>query len=190
MAALVWLAYVAARMMFPKQVALRLGVPLLIAAVPEDAFYGINNDVLSPICFGVVVDLFDQVVLPGRTEHLTRNRNWPVDRRGVSDKARQPATDSCRCWRDFVVVHHRNSSGKTAQGNACARGACSLCRDSNRGVARLDENAFRRFHRRHLQSAIAWMDNETVFGLVVASNLHRSGNVDVPFRTNCQLLAR
>jgi uncharacterized membrane protein len=54
MAALVWLAYVAARMMFPDQVALRIGVALLIAAVPQDAFYGINNDVLSPICFGLV----------------------------------------------------------------------------------------------------------------------------------------
>jgi branched-subunit amino acid transport protein len=54
MAALVWLAYAAARLMFPDQVELRLGVPLLIAAVPQDAFYGINNDVLSPICFGLV----------------------------------------------------------------------------------------------------------------------------------------
>jgi hypothetical protein len=52
--ALVWLAYVAARMIFPDQVALRVGVPLLVAAVPQDAFYGINNDVLSPICFGLV----------------------------------------------------------------------------------------------------------------------------------------
>jgi Predicted membrane protein (DUF2142) len=54
MMALVWLAYVAARLMFPKQAALRLGVPLLVAAVPQDTFYGINNDVLSPICFGLV----------------------------------------------------------------------------------------------------------------------------------------
>ena len=53
MAALIWLAYVAARLMFPKEVGLRVGVPLLIAAVPQDAFYGINNDVLSPICFGL-----------------------------------------------------------------------------------------------------------------------------------------
>jgi hypothetical protein len=54
MIALVWFAYVAARLIFPDQVALRLGVPLLIAAVPQDTFYGINNDVLSPICFGLV----------------------------------------------------------------------------------------------------------------------------------------
>ena len=52
-AALVWLAYVAARIVFPDQVAMRLGVPLLVAFIPQDAFYGINNDVLSPICFGI-----------------------------------------------------------------------------------------------------------------------------------------
>jgi hypothetical protein len=51
---LVCLAYFAARLAFPDQLALRLGVPLLIAAVPQDTFYGINNDVLSPICFGLV----------------------------------------------------------------------------------------------------------------------------------------
>lgn len=54
MAALVWLGYVAAKLIFPDQIALRLGVPLLIAAVPQDAFYGITNDVLSPLCFGLV----------------------------------------------------------------------------------------------------------------------------------------
>ena len=52
-ALLVWLAYAAARMIFPQQIALRLGVPLLVAALPQDVFYGINNDVLSPICFGL-----------------------------------------------------------------------------------------------------------------------------------------
>lgn len=52
-AALVWLAYAAARIIFPDQVALRLGIPLLVASIPQDAFYGIDNDVLSPICFGV-----------------------------------------------------------------------------------------------------------------------------------------
>jgi uncharacterized membrane protein len=53
-AVLVWLGYMAARLMFPEQVALRVGVPLLIATIPQDAFYGIDNDVLSPICCGLV----------------------------------------------------------------------------------------------------------------------------------------
>ncbi len=52
-AALAWLAYAAARIVFPDQVAMRLGVPLLVAFIPQDAFYGIDNDVLSPICFGI-----------------------------------------------------------------------------------------------------------------------------------------
>ena len=53
-AVVVWLGYTSARIIFPDQIALRLAVALLIAAVPQDAFYGINNDVLSPICFGLV----------------------------------------------------------------------------------------------------------------------------------------
>jgi Predicted membrane protein (DUF2142) len=52
-AVLVWLAYVAARMIFPDQLGLRLGVPLLIASIPQDTFYGIDNDVLSPVSFGI-----------------------------------------------------------------------------------------------------------------------------------------
>jgi hypothetical protein len=54
-AGLVWLAYVAARNVFREQIGMRLGVPLLVASVPQDAFYGIDNDVLSPICCGVVL---------------------------------------------------------------------------------------------------------------------------------------
>jgi hypothetical protein len=52
-AALVWLAYAAARIVFPDRIAMRVGVPLLVAFIPQDAFYGIENDVLSPICFGI-----------------------------------------------------------------------------------------------------------------------------------------
>jgi hypothetical protein len=52
-AVLVWLAYIAARMIFPDQTALRLGVPVLIAVIPQNAFYGITNDVLSPVCAGL-----------------------------------------------------------------------------------------------------------------------------------------
>ena len=51
-AALVWLGYFAARTVFPENVFLRLGVPALLAFLPQTAFYSINNDVLSPLCFG------------------------------------------------------------------------------------------------------------------------------------------
>jgi hypothetical protein len=51
--ALVWLGYLAARLVFPGQIFLQIGVPALIAFIPQTAFYSIQNDVLSPLCFGV-----------------------------------------------------------------------------------------------------------------------------------------
>jgi hypothetical protein len=43
---------VAARLVFPERRFLRLGVPALLAFFPQTAFYSIQNDVLSPLCFG------------------------------------------------------------------------------------------------------------------------------------------
>jgi hypothetical protein len=37
-AVLVWLAYAAARIVFPDRIAMRVGVPLLVAFIPQDAF--------------------------------------------------------------------------------------------------------------------------------------------------------
>jgi Predicted membrane protein (DUF2142) len=51
-AALVWLGYIAARLIFPENKFVRLGVPALIAFLPQTTFYGIQNDVLSPLVFG------------------------------------------------------------------------------------------------------------------------------------------
>lgn len=51
-AALVWLGFAAARTVFPDNAFLKLGVPALLAFLPQTAFYSIQNDVLSPLCFG------------------------------------------------------------------------------------------------------------------------------------------
>jgi hypothetical protein len=50
---LVWLGFAIARHVFPEETFVRLGVPLLLAFFPQDTFYSIQNDVLSPVCFGV-----------------------------------------------------------------------------------------------------------------------------------------
>jgi hypothetical protein len=50
----VWLGYVTARMIAPNRVDLRIGVPLLLAFIPQNVFYAMNNDVLSPVCFGAL----------------------------------------------------------------------------------------------------------------------------------------
>ena len=41
-------------MIAPERVDLRIGVPLLLAFIPQNVFYTMNNDVLSPLCFGAV----------------------------------------------------------------------------------------------------------------------------------------
>ncbi len=51
-AALVWLGHRAARLIFPEHLFLRLGVPAVLAFLPQTAFYSVNNDVLSPLSFG------------------------------------------------------------------------------------------------------------------------------------------
>ena len=54
LAALVWLSFLAAREFFPQQEWLALCVPVLVAFIPQDMFYGIENDNLSPLLFGAV----------------------------------------------------------------------------------------------------------------------------------------
>ena len=54
MAIVVWLGYVAARTIAPERLDLDIGVPLLLAFIPQNVFYAMNNDVLSPLCFGVL----------------------------------------------------------------------------------------------------------------------------------------
>ena len=51
-ATMVWLGYVTARTIAPERPDLRIGVPLLLAFIPQNVFYAMNNDVLSPVCFG------------------------------------------------------------------------------------------------------------------------------------------
>ena len=53
-AIVVWMSYLTARMIAPERVELRAGVPLLLAFIPQNVFYAMNNDVLSPLCFGAL----------------------------------------------------------------------------------------------------------------------------------------
>jgi hypothetical protein len=48
-ALLLFTAYLYCRYFFPEEPALRLGVPMLLALFPNDVFYYMNNDVLSPV---------------------------------------------------------------------------------------------------------------------------------------------
>jgi 4-amino-4-deoxy-L-arabinose transferase-like glycosyltransferase len=50
---LVWLGWYTARQVFPNNIFPRIGVPAFIAFMPQSAFYSIQNDTLSSLCFGV-----------------------------------------------------------------------------------------------------------------------------------------
>jgi Predicted membrane protein (DUF2142) len=51
---LVWLGYVTARTFAPERWDLRIGVPLLLSFIPQDVFFSISNDVLSPLSVGAL----------------------------------------------------------------------------------------------------------------------------------------
>jgi hypothetical protein len=66
--ALVWLGYSAARLVFPENKTARMGVPALLAFLPQTAFYSILNDALSPLTFGAAFILlvkFSRAEIPG-----------------------------------------------------------------------------------------------------------------------------
>jgi Predicted membrane protein (DUF2142) len=52
-AILVWLGFVAARLVFPDEQFVWLSVPLLLAIWPQTTLYSITSDSLSPLCFGI-----------------------------------------------------------------------------------------------------------------------------------------
>jgi hypothetical protein len=51
--ALVWIGFGAAKLVFPDRRFVQLGVPALLAFMPQSVFYSISNDILSPLCFGL-----------------------------------------------------------------------------------------------------------------------------------------
>ncbi len=50
--ALVWVGWFAARSVFPDNLFVRIAVPAFVAFMPDRTFYSVNNDLLSPLCFG------------------------------------------------------------------------------------------------------------------------------------------
>jgi Predicted membrane protein (DUF2142) len=50
---LVWISYRTVSLIYPGNKMMILGVPLFTAILPQDTFYSIQSDVLSPVCFGL-----------------------------------------------------------------------------------------------------------------------------------------
>jgi hypothetical protein len=52
-AALVWVAFHAARTIFPDRLPLRMAVPMLVAFFPQDNIYSVQSDAWSPLFYGL-----------------------------------------------------------------------------------------------------------------------------------------
>jgi predicted membrane protein DUF2142 len=52
-ATLVWLGFIAAKLVFPDRQFIHLSVPILLAVWPQTTSYSIQSDLLSPLCFGI-----------------------------------------------------------------------------------------------------------------------------------------
>ena len=77
--ALVWLGFVAARMIFPGNPFLKIGVPALLTFFPQTAFYSIQNDALSPLTFGatfICLVKFLRADMPGVRLGTTTAWRW------------------------------------------------------------------------------------------------------------------
>ena len=52
-ATLVWVGFIAAKVVFPDRQFMHVSVPLLLAIWPQTTFYSIQSDSLSPLCFAI-----------------------------------------------------------------------------------------------------------------------------------------
>jgi hypothetical protein len=52
-ATLVWLGFIAAKLVFPDRQFIHLSVPIFLCVWPQTTFYSIQSDLLSPLCFGI-----------------------------------------------------------------------------------------------------------------------------------------
>jgi hypothetical protein len=68
-AALFWFAYLLCRSTFKNDLFMQFGVLLLLAFFPQDVFFSINSDVLSPLFCLISIYLLIQI--------LRSNRTWP-----------------------------------------------------------------------------------------------------------------
>jgi len=50
---MVWLAFLTAKTLFPDDSFLQKGLPIMAAALPQDMFYSISNDTISPLLFSL-----------------------------------------------------------------------------------------------------------------------------------------
>ena len=63
---LIWFSYIFCKEVYKDNISIRIGVPLLLTFFPQDSFYSINSDVLSPLFFLISLYLLIQIYINNR----------------------------------------------------------------------------------------------------------------------------
>jgi hypothetical protein len=64
---LVWLSYRLAQSLFPESTLQQIELPLLVAFFPQDMFYSINSDTISPLLFAISFFLLLQIYFKNKS---------------------------------------------------------------------------------------------------------------------------
>jgi hypothetical protein len=64
---LVWFSYRVAQVCFPERSLQQIALPLIVAFFPQDAFYSINSDVISPLFFAISFFLLLQIYFESKS---------------------------------------------------------------------------------------------------------------------------
>jgi 4-amino-4-deoxy-L-arabinose transferase-like glycosyltransferase len=62
----VWVCYLIGRAFFPDRALQRIGLPLIAAFFPQDVFFSINNDAISPLLFAIAFLMLVRIYLEER----------------------------------------------------------------------------------------------------------------------------
>jgi hypothetical protein len=157
-ALMVWLGYATTRMIAPDRVELCIGVPLLLAFLPQNVFYAMNSDVLSPLCCGALflcvlqwlraqgasVWLGALTGLAIAATYLTKLSNLPLIAVAL--------INLCKIASDDPTDAARWLGG--------AWSGCDLCCNSGLQLDAVDEVSVWRRHRVNSENCIAWLDME------------------------------
>ena len=190
---LVWLGYLATRLIFPENKFLQISVPALIAFMPQTAFYSIQNDVLSPLCFGAAFICLVKLMraeIPGvrlgiftglalAATFLTKISNLPllaVSALVILFKASQ-LVRSWKISRRAAVIARARSVRRTADGRmAGSRGANLL---SEISPARRKKSSSSAGHTSRLANGgIIRFSRRTVCGHFCPASWRRSGRAN------------
>jgi hypothetical protein len=63
-AVFVWISYLFVKQIYPERIFLTVGVPALLTVFPQDVFYGVNRDILSPLLAALVLLLLFRAMQP------------------------------------------------------------------------------------------------------------------------------